>query len=128
MLLCALTAGCYIGQETLSKLHVQDGVKQQLWGLSFPFGTQAPRPGDDVMDSTAASAERIGTVTSVAMDPERRPFALAYVRCRSGGAQMNLQGVQVRHRPGRVALVTEGRQTRSEVLHRGRGARCGQPG
>lgn len=27
--------GCFIGQETLSKLSHQDGVKQQLWGLDL---------------------------------------------------------------------------------------------
>ena len=29
----SLSKGCYVGQETLAKVHNRDAVKQQLWGL-----------------------------------------------------------------------------------------------
>jgi folate-binding Fe-S cluster repair protein YgfZ len=29
----SLSKGCYVGQETLAKVHNKDAVKQQLWGL-----------------------------------------------------------------------------------------------
>lgn len=31
----SLNKGCYMGQETLAKVHKQNAVKQQLWNLRF---------------------------------------------------------------------------------------------
>jgi folate-binding Fe-S cluster repair protein YgfZ len=44
--------GCYIGQETLSKLTNLNAVKQQLWGfvLDAPVG-----PGSDITDKVSVA-------------------------------------------------------------------------
>lgn len=94
-----------MGQETLAKLYNLDAVKQQLWGIAFPLATEAPKPGDAVQDS-AAPNDRIGTVTSVTTAVDRSPFALAYVKSKSHGAQVNLQGLQVSYRLMHAACRT----------------------
>ena len=42
----SLSKGCYMGQETLAKVHTNDAVKQQLWGLRL---SQPGQPGDHVI-------------------------------------------------------------------------------
>ncbi len=39
-------SGCYTGQETLSKLHLVGGPKQELWGVQLSGPAQ---PGEAVM-------------------------------------------------------------------------------
>lgn len=41
----SLSKGCYMGQETLAKVHTKDAVKQQLWGLRL---SQPGQLGADV--------------------------------------------------------------------------------
>ena len=41
----SLAKGCYMGQETLAKVHNRDAVKQQLWGLRL---SQPAHPGSTV--------------------------------------------------------------------------------
>lgn len=43
----------------------------------------------------ADGSSKIGVVTSTAQQYDGRPFALGYVRCRSKGAQVSLEGRQV---------------------------------
>ena len=115
----AAVQGCYIGQETLSKLSYLDAVKQQLWGLDLSAPASV---GDEVsgmplclkvldcntpalfsaagllserLAALADGSTKIGTVTSVAEHWDGRPFALGYIRCRSKGAQVPLEGKQV---------------------------------
>jgi tRNA-modifying protein YgfZ len=53
----SLSKGCYIGQETIARLHTYRGVKQQLWGVNL---SEAVEPGSVVM----AGDQKIGTLTS----------------------------------------------------------------
>ncbi|MFM7425223.1 MAG: YgfZ/GcvT domain-containing protein [Elainella sp.] len=73
----SLSKGCYIGQETIARLHTYKGVKQQLWGISFPAGSQIA-PGDGV----TSGEDKIGRITSVTQT-EAGPFALAYIRTKA---------------------------------------------
>lgn len=85
------TQGCYIGQETLSKLANLDAVKQQLWGLEL----EGPAtPGSDITDQGGA---RLGRVTSATTTPEGRHFGLGYVKCKSKGAQVDVEGARGAH-------------------------------
>lgn len=53
----SLSKGCYIGQETIARLHTYRGVKQQLWGIHLP----APvTPGSPVM----SGEDKVGILTS----------------------------------------------------------------
>jgi folate-binding Fe-S cluster repair protein YgfZ len=79
--------GCYIGQETISKLAGLDGVKQQLWGLRLKGPVAA---GSEVQ--RAEDGSRVGRVTSVAVTPSGEHAALAYIKCKSKGAQVNVEG------------------------------------
>ena len=54
--------GCYLGQETLAKLHANDGVKQQLRRFHAPEGVEPPAPGTQLVD---ARGERAALVTSL---------------------------------------------------------------
>lgn len=102
----SLAKGCYIGQETLAKVHNTGGLRQQLWGLQLEEGARCA-VGDSVA-SADASGDPIGKVTSVATKTNGDVFALAYLKCRSGGAQVQLRGLKVIvGTGGAVATVAE---------------------
>eukprot|EP00192_Tetraselmis_astigmatica_P005817 CAMPEP_0117671772 /NCGR_PEP_ID=MMETSP0804-20121206/13530_1 /TAXON_ID=1074897 /ORGANISM="Tetraselmis astigmatica, Strain CCMP880" /LENGTH=452 /DNA_ID=CAMNT_0005480291 /DNA_START=414 /DNA_END=1773 /DNA_ORIENTATION=+ len=86
----SLAKGCYIGQETLAKVHNLDAVKQQLWGLEM--ATRCA-PGDIVTD---ADGNKLGTVTSVTTRVDNgTTVALAYLRCKSKGGKVEVGGIYV---------------------------------
>jgi hypothetical protein len=77
--------GCYIGQETIAKLNNTGGVRQQLWGVQL---SQMCAPGAEVQVDGA----RVGVVTSVTDTPDGEFYALAYIKSKSRGAQLTLEG------------------------------------
>lgn len=81
----SLSKGCYIGQETIARLHTYKGVKQQLWGIRFSAADPIA-PGETVM----AGDEKIGRITSIAQT-EAGPFALAYIRTKNVEAGRTVQ-------------------------------------
>ncbi|GLC71368.1 hypothetical protein PLESTF_001108000 [Pleodorina starrii] len=84
----SLNKGCYIGQETLSKLHLRDGVNRQLWGLSLSGPTQ---PGAEI----TSEMSKVGVVTSTCQDADGEWVGLGYLRSRLEGTQIQLEGVRV---------------------------------
>ena len=79
----SLNKGCYIGQETIARLHTYKGVKQQLWGIKL---TQPVAP-----DSTiTVGEERVGTLTSYAQTPDGH-FGLAYIRTKAIQPELEVQ-------------------------------------
>lgn len=71
----SLSKGCYIGQETIARLHTYKGVKQQLWGIQLASSVE---PESLIM----AGNEKIGRVTSVTQTNEGY-LALAYIRTKN---------------------------------------------
>lgn len=71
----SLSKGCYIGQETITRLHTYRGVKQQLWGIKM---NAAAELDSVIMDGE----ERIGKLTSCTQTPEGH-FGLAYIRTKA---------------------------------------------
>lgn len=61
----SLEKGCYLGQETLAKLHSRDGLKQQLRRFWAPAGVAPPVCGQQLRTE---SGERGAVVTSVSGD------------------------------------------------------------
>ncbi|PSC70551.1 Aminomethyltransferase folate-binding domain-containing isoform B [Micractinium conductrix] len=85
----SLQKGCYVGQETLAKVHNLDAVRQQLWGLEM----EAPCVvGDPVL---AADGRQLGAITSYIDTPSGQHRALAYLKCRVEGRQVDLEGTAV---------------------------------
>lgn len=74
-------------------MHNLAAVKQQLWGLEL----EAPcAVGDEVVGAAAdGSSMPLGKVTSYIDTPSGQHRALAYLRCKSKGAQVGLEGVAV---------------------------------
>ncbi len=61
------------------------------------------------MERLAALADgstKIGIVTSIAQQWDGRPFALGYIRCRSKGAQVPLEGKRVNVGNADATIVT----------------------
>lgn len=71
----SLSKGCYIGQETIARLHTYRGVKQQLWGIRLD---QSAEPNSTVF----AGGEKIGLLTSCTATSEGY-LGLAYIRTKS---------------------------------------------
>lgn len=71
----SLEKGCYLGQETLAKLHSRDGLKQQLRRFVVAAGAAAPEPGQQLRTATG---ERAAVVTSLQAD---RGLLLLHRRC-----------------------------------------------
>ena len=65
--------GCYLGQETVARIHYRGQVKRVLSGLrtEFPLTTGA---------KLISSDNEVGRVTSSVVSPRLGPIALAYVR------------------------------------------------
>ncbi|NJR38706.1 MAG: folate-binding protein YgfZ [Leptolyngbyaceae cyanobacterium CSU_1_4] len=71
----SLSKGCYIGQETIARLHAYRGVKQQLWGIKMNAAAE--------LDSLITSGEeKIGKLTSCTQTSEGH-FGLAYIRTKA---------------------------------------------
>jgi len=88
--------GCYLGQETVARIHYRGRVNRLLSGVV----SDAPLPaGAELL----LSERTIGAVTSAAESPRRGPIALAYVRRDEADA-----GVPVQCRRG-GKIVAEGR-------------------
>jgi tRNA-modifying protein YgfZ len=71
----SLSKGCYIGQETIARLHTYRGVKQQLWGIQL----SAPATPETTITS---GEEKIGKLTSYTATPNGH-FGLAYIRTKA---------------------------------------------
>ena len=73
----SFTKGCYVGQETVARLHYKGKPNRHLRGLRLdaPAGT-----GDEVRLGDRV----VGRVGSVAVSPEHGPIALALIRREAG--------------------------------------------
>ena len=71
----SLSKGCYIGQETIARLHTYKGVKQQLWGIRLDAfaAPESPVTVDD---------EKIGRLTSCT-PTEDGYWGLGYIRTKN---------------------------------------------
>jgi folate-binding protein YgfZ len=70
------TKGCYLGQETIARIHHLGHVNWSLCGLSFD-GSDVPAAGDTLR----VGDKEVGNVTSAAFSIGlERPIALAYLR------------------------------------------------
>lgn len=71
----SLSKGCYIGQETIARLHTYKGVKQQLWGIRLAEAAEPETP-------ITVGEEKIGRLTSCT-ETETGYFGLAYIRTKN---------------------------------------------
>lgn len=85
----SLDKGCYLGQETLAKLHSRAGVKQQLRRCYAPPGVLLPQAGASLL---GPKGERAGSITSCQVGPQGT-WGLALLR-RDWFECENLAGVQ----------------------------------
>jgi folate-binding protein YgfZ len=69
----SFTKGCYIGQETVARLHYRGKPNRHLRGLRLERGTAA---GDPVR----LGERELGTVGTAVLSPSRGPIALAILR------------------------------------------------
>lgn len=91
----SLSKGCYIGQETIARLHTYRGVKQQLWGVRLPVALPPETP-------LTAAGERAGVLTScIATDDGY--LGLAYVRSKL--IEAGIQTVQAEGVEGELVAV-----------------------
>jgi folate-binding protein YgfZ len=70
------TKGCYLGQETISRLHHMGHVNRSLCGLVVD-GDAVPEPGTSLAAGGKEGGRITSSVRSLVLD---RPVALAYVR------------------------------------------------
>jgi hypothetical protein len=79
----SLSKGCYIGQETIARLHTYKGVKQQLWGIRL---SQAAAPESVVR----VGEEKVGTLTSIT-ETDQGYQGLAYIRTKAVSPALKVQ-------------------------------------
>ena len=72
----SFTKGCYVGQETVARVHFRGHVNRHLRGLQFDGDTIAAT-GSEVVDVTEKS---VGEVRSAVRSPRLGPIALAMMR------------------------------------------------
>lgn len=78
----SLNKGCYIGQETIARLHTYRGVKQQLWGIKLNDLAASQTP-------IFADSEKIGTLTSCTKSDEGY-IGLAYIRTKAAAPGLSV--------------------------------------
>lgn len=74
------TKGCYVGQETVARVHFRGHVNRHLRGVMFPERAPAlgaPARGISLLD---AQGKAVGDIRSAALSPRLGPIALAMVR------------------------------------------------
>jgi folate-binding protein YgfZ len=74
------TKGCYVGQETVARVHFRGHVNRHLRGAMFPErapALSAPARGTGLFD---AQGKSVGDIRSTAMSPRLGPIALAMMR------------------------------------------------
>jgi folate-binding protein YgfZ len=78
--------GCYLGQETVARIHYRGQVNRLLSGVRAE--TPLPRGGELI-----SSGREVGCITSVAVSPRLGPIALALVRREEseGGATVEVR-------------------------------------
>jgi folate-binding protein YgfZ len=69
----SFTKGCYVGQETVARLHYRGKPNRQLRGVRLP---DAAETGDELTFETRT----VGRLRSVALSPRFGPIGLALVR------------------------------------------------
>lgn len=91
----SLSKGCYIGQETIARLHTYKGVKQQLWGVRLPAGVSPE-------STITVGEERVGKLTSC-VPTDDGYFGLAYIRTKA--IEADVRTVQVEGVEGQLVPV-----------------------
>lgn len=79
----SLTKGCYIGQETIARLHTYRGVKQQLWGIRLNALVEPETP-------LMVGNEKVGTLTSLSQTPDG-VVGLAYIRTKAAAVGLKVK-------------------------------------
>ena len=72
----SLSKGCYLGQETVARVHSQGHMNYQLVGLRLE-GAQVPQPKAEINREGKTVGRVTSAVPSAALDC---PIALAYLR------------------------------------------------
>ncbi|MBA3922045.1 MAG: folate-binding protein YgfZ [Nostocaceae cyanobacterium] len=75
--------GCYIGQETITRLNTYKGVKQNLWGIRLQAIAE-------VGTAIALGDEKIGKLTSC-VETADGFYGLGYIRTKAGGVGLQVQ-------------------------------------
>lgn len=79
----SLNKGCYIGQETIARLHTYRGVKQQLWGIVLKEYVESG-------SAITLGEEKIGTLTSCTQTQDGY-VGLAYIRTKAAAPNLAVQ-------------------------------------
>ncbi|CAM9112704.1 unnamed protein product [Hapterophycus canaliculatus] len=85
--------GCYIGQESISRVNAYGAVKNALYGVSFEESA-SPEEGTQLYAEETGTRQvvaKAGVVTSM-LDPDTapQPFGLAYIRIKAGGVGLKV--------------------------------------
>lgn len=75
--------GCYIGQETITRLNTYKGVKQNLWGIRLQAIAE-------VGTAIALGDEKVGKLTSC-VETADGFYGLGYIRTKAGGVGLQVQ-------------------------------------
>lgn len=98
----SFSKGCYIGQETITRLNTYKGVKQQLWGIRLA----APVEVGSVI---TLGDEKVGKLTSFT-ETEQGSFGLGYVRTKAGGEGLKVRVGEVEGEVVEVPFLTRDSQ------------------
>jgi folate-binding protein YgfZ len=81
----SFTKGCYVGQETVARLHYKGKPNRHLRGMRL---SEPASKGDPIL----ASGKQVGAVGSACVSPVHGPIALAIVRREAGVGETVLVG------------------------------------
>ena len=89
----SLDKGCFLGQESISRVYTRDAVRKRLWGIELSLSS----PSISADAEVSREGSNVGSVTSASIaDPFReRKLVLAMLKSRVGKVAVDWQGKHV---------------------------------
>lgn len=104
----SLSKGCYIGQETIARLHTYKGVKQQLWGVRL---ARFAAPESII----TVGEEKIGRLTSC-VSTDTGYMGLAYIRTKAVAPGLQVKVGELENGELENGELTSGAQIDGELV------------
>lgn len=91
----SLNKGCFLGQESISRIYTKNTIRRQLWGIHLQSLDASISPGVEII----SEGRSVGTVTSspvdLIMEDSTQVVCLGFLRCKIDKETVDWKGTEV---------------------------------